>query len=84
VKKKAAGSGRPEKSCQVSTLRQTLEKRNPSRVPIDQFRYDPVTQEFIYRPTGQVWKRGGVDAVVGRVEGMRATEWLKRYGACVK
>lgn len=50
------------------------------QVPIDQFHFDPIRNKFIYRPTGQVWKRAGVDAVVGRVEGMKATDWLKMYG----
>ena len=58
----------------MPSLRQELEKIN-----ITQFTYDPDTRKF-YR-AGQEWKRAGVDAVVGRVEGMKATEWLKRYGA---
>ena len=53
----------------MPSLRQELEKIN-TRIPITQFTYDPDTRKFRYRPTGQVWKRAGVDAVVGRVEGM--------------
>lgn len=49
------------------------------QIPIDHFYYDPLRKKFIYRPTGQVWKRAGVDALVGAVEGMRATDWLKQY-----
>lgn len=51
---------------------------------ITQFTYDPHTRKFRYRPTGQVWKRMGVDVAVGPVrhEGvvMTATEWLKLHG----
>ena len=54
------------------------------KINITQFTYDPDTRKFRYRPTGQVWKRAGVDVVVRPVlhEGvrMKATEWLKRYG----
>lgn len=49
------------------------------QIPIEQFYFDPSRNKFIYRPTGQVWKRAGVDALVGPVEGMRATDWLKLY-----
>lgn len=62
----------------MPSLRQELEKIN-----ITQFTYDPDTRKF-YR-AGQEWKRAGVDAAVGPVrhEGvvMKATGWLKRYGA---
>ena len=67
----------------MPSLRQELEKIN-TRVPITQFTYDPDTRKFRYRPTRQVWKRAGVDIIVGPVrhEGvvMRASEWLTRYG----
>lgn len=49
------------------------------QIPIDQFYYDPMRNKFIYRPTGQVWKRAGVDALVGPVEEMSATDWLKLH-----
>lgn len=49
------------------------------QISIEQFYFDPIRNKFIYRPTGQVWKRAGVDVVVGRVEGMRATDWLKLH-----
>ncbi|MBX3347787.1 MAG: hypothetical protein KF747_03500 [Nitrospira sp.] len=45
------------------------------RIPIDQFTYDPITRKFFRY--GQEWKAAGVNAVVERVEGMKATEWLK-------
>lgn len=66
------------------TLRQPETERKQLRIPINDFSYDPDTRKFRYLPTGQVWKRAGVDAVVGPVEHqgllIRATEWLKCYG----
>lgn len=47
------------------------------RIPITEFTYDPITRKFFRY--GQEWKAAGVDAVVGRVEGMKATEWLKLH-----
>ena len=70
--------GQTEKELQVPTLRQELEKIK-ARLPINEFRYDPETRKF-WR-FGQVWKPAGVDAVVGPVDGMRASVWLKFYGA---
>jgi hypothetical protein len=59
------------------------EQENPmptvERIPIEKFYFDLLRNAFIYRPTGRVWKAAGVNAVVGRVEGMKATEWLKLY-----
>jgi hypothetical protein len=28
-------------------------------IPITDFLYDPATQQFLYRPTGQVWNPAG-------------------------
>ena len=47
------------------------------RIPIEHFYYDTFRNQFIYRPSGQVWKRAGVDAVLGTIEGVRASDWLR-------
>ncbi|MEO7862718.1 MAG: hypothetical protein ABIU05_20240 [Nitrospirales bacterium] len=69
----------------MSTVRQTLEKGNPFRIPIDQFSYDPDTRKFRYRPTGQVWKAGGIDALVEPVvhQGtlVKPSLWMKLQAA---
>ena len=49
-----------------------------NRIPITEFSYDPLTPKFFR--FGQEWKRAGVDAAVGPIEGMKATDWLKRHG----
>lgn len=49
------------------------------RIPIEKFYYDPQRNKFIYRPSGQPWKAGGVNAALGKIEGMKATEWLRLY-----
>ena len=50
------------------------------RIPIEHFYYDPASNKYIYRPTGQAWTRAGVDALVGPIEGLRASDWLRLYG----
>lgn len=49
------------------------------RIPIEQFYYDALRNQFIYRPTGQPWKVGGVNSILGTIEGMKATDWLRLY-----
>lgn len=49
------------------------------KLPISNFKYDPLTNKFIYLPSGARWVRCSVDIAVGPVEGMRATEWLKLH-----
>lgn len=45
-------------------------------IPITEFTYDPITRKFFRY--GQEWKAAGVNAVVGQVDGMKASDWLKR------
>jgi hypothetical protein len=58
--------------------------KSETHFKLTEFCYDEETRKFSYRPTGQLWKGAGVDAVVGPIlhEGvvMKATEWLKTYG----
>ncbi len=49
------------------------------RIPIENFYYDPLRRNFIYRPSGQPWKPGGVNAALGTIEGMKATDWLRLF-----
>ena len=49
------------------------------RIPIENFYYDPLRKKFIYRPSGKPWKAGGVNAALGTIDGLIATEWLRLY-----
>lgn len=55
------------------------------RLPITDFTYDPLTRKFRYRPTGQVWRAGGVNVACGdiNVDGkqVKASLWLKCQAA---
>jgi len=57
-----------------------------NRIPIIEFTYDPATRKFFRY--GQERVAAGVDRFVEPVvhDGvtMKASQWLKRYGACVK
>jgi hypothetical protein len=49
----------------------------PPRLPVNEFRYDPRTRKF-YR-FGVVWKAAGVNAALGTIDGIKATDWLKLF-----
>jgi hypothetical protein len=35
--------------------------------------------QFVFLPTGQTWRRSGVDAALPPVDGVRASAWLMQH-----
>lgn len=58
----------------MESLRQSPPNK---KLSVTEFTDDPITRKFFRY--GQEWKAGGVNALVGRVEGMKATDWLKLH-----
>jgi hypothetical protein len=49
-----------------------------TKLLISEFVYVPRTRKF--SRYGTEWKAAGIDAAVGTVHGMKASQWLKLYG----
>ena len=57
----------------MKTLYQSPENRKYS---ISEFTYDPVTRKFFRY--GMEWRAAGVNAALGKIEGVKASVWLRR------